>query len=403
MASHMLDPTEPPGTAPNGETMRKAILTMPRLNANEDEAVVATIALGEGDSFEQDAQLFAIETTKAANDVLAPCAGRIERLLVREGDMVAVGAPICEVWFAADASTGDLDVIWADSLATEIASAVDDSARISAKARLRAQELGVAIESVPPDGGRVRVEDVERYARSAGAASAKPNAAAAPALLSRYGAGDAVIVGAAGHAKALIDAAQGCGFTIIGGVDAAIAPGASILGDIAVLGDEGLLDTLRDRGLRTAFIGVGGATSNAVRKRVFTRLVAAGFDLPSLVATSAHLGLGSSLGAATYLFPGANVGPSVRIGDNCIINQNAVVAHDSVIGDHVHLAPNAVVAGHCRIGDGSTLGMCATLLYAASIGADCLIHNTVSITQDVPDGSIVSLARSSAPQPRDTG
>ena len=395
----MTAPLPQPVAMPSAGAERKAIITMPRLNANEDEALVATIALGEGDRFERDTQLFAIETTKAANDVLAPCAGRMARLLVREGDMVAVGAPICEVWFAADVSTDDLDFVWADMRAGDTPAAVEGAARISAKARLRARELGIDVDRVPADGGQVRVEDVERYARSAEA----EGTVAAPALAARYAHDDAVIVGAAGHAKAVIDAARGCGFTIVGGVDAAIAPDAPILGDIAVLGDESLLQTLHDRGLRTAFVGVGGATSNAVRKRVFARLKAAGFELPPLVATSAHLGLGSTLGAATYLFPGANVGPGVTIGDNCIINQNAVVAHDSVIGDHVHLAPNAVVAGHCRIDDGSTLGMCATLIYAASIGKDCLIHNNVAITQDVPDGSVVSLARAAALQPRGGG
>src|SRR3546814_14942211 len=83
---------------------------------------------------------------------------------------------------------------------------------------------------------------------------------------------------------------RGSGFAVIGALDAAIVPGTPVAGDIRVLGDESLLDALYERGLRTAFVGVGGATSNAVRRRLFERLVARGFHLPPLVAETAYLG-----------------------------------------------------------------------------------------------------------------
>ncbi|WNO54190.1 biotin/lipoyl-containing protein [Stakelama saccharophila] len=391
----MLDRTSTPPDA----ALRRAIVTMPRLNANEDEARIAAIGVAAEEVFERDAVLFTVETTKAANDVLAPCSGRVARILVQADDMVAVGAPVCELWLPGDARADDIDFQWADEAGASPETESRGSVHISAKARLRAEQLGVAIEAVAPRDGRVRIEDVERHAEQHRPQHATPPGKA-PALLQRYGAASAVIVGGSGHARAVLDALGDSGYTIVGALDATIAAGTAVTDGLSVLGKEDLLEQLRDRGVRTAFVGVGGATSNAVRKRVFERLVAAGFHLPPIVAASARLGRHSSLGAATYLFPGANVGPSVVIGDDCIINQNAVIAHDSAIGDHVHLAPNAVVAGHCRIGDGATLGMCATLLYGAAIGRDCLVHNTVAVAQDMPDGTVLSLANASRHQPR---
>jgi len=380
-----------PSDAAAGAPMRRAIVTMPRLNANEDEARIVEIAIAEGEDFERDRLLFTIETTKAANEVLAPCAGRIERIRVAKDEMHAVGAPLCDVWLPADTPADMLDFTWADAPSAAAEAKSDQAVQISTKARMRAAELGVAIDAVPPEGGQVRVADVERHAAEVGAAPAHA-VAEAPALRARYAATDALIVGGSGHARTVIDAMRGSGFTVVGALDAALEPGTAVADDIRVLGDESLLDTLYARGLCIAFVGVGGATSNAARRRLFERLAAKGFHLPPLVAATAYLGARSTLGPATYLFPGANVGPDVRIGANCIVNQNAVVAHDSIVADHVHLAPNAVVAGGCRIGEESTLGMCATLLYGASIGASCLVHNTVAVTQDLPDGTVLTLA-----------
>ena len=76
-----------------------------------------------------------------------------------------------------------------------------------------------------------------------------------------------------------------------------------------------------------------------------------------------------------------------------------MIAHDSVIGDHVHLAPNAVIAGHCRIGSLSTIGMCATVMNQLSVGENCLVHNNVALTMDVADDTIVT-ARGAQPQPK---
>jgi|GEM_PF-1591517 len=371
--------------------MRRAILTMPRLNANEDEARMAVLPLEAGQAFDEGALLFTVETTKAANDVIAPCGGTIGKFLVEVDDMVPVGGAICEVELDTDTQPEDLDLTWADEAEAESEAGEDGARQVSAKARARAGELGVDIDAVPAKGGKVRVADVEAFAASSPAATAAAPAAA-PILRERYGASDAVIFGASGHARAIMDAAQGSGFNLIGCVDAKVPAGTAILNELTALGQEELLQELRERGVRYAFVGVGGATSNAARRKVFEKLLDFGFELPPLVAPTARLGVGSTLGAASYCLPGASVGPAVRIGDNCIINQNVVIAHDSVIGDHAHLAPNAVVAGHCHVGAGSTIGMCATLINGSKVGSDCLIHNNVPVTRDIADKTVLTLA-----------
>jgi sugar O-acyltransferase (sialic acid O-acetyltransferase NeuD family) len=373
-----------------GENMhtRRAILTMPRLNANEDEARVVVLPLAEGQMFEAGALLFTVETTKAANDVIAPCCGKFGRLLVAVDDLVPVGGAICEVELEPGGASGDLDLVWADVERSQDCSPEDEERHISAKARERARELGIDIEDVQAVGGRVRVADVDRHGAALGQVATK---AAGPAILHLFAPADAVIIGGSGHARAVLDALTGSGFRPVGAIDDALPVGTRVIHELQVLGTAALLHDLRERGLRNVFIGVGGATSNTARRTVFELAVATGFSLPPLVARNARLGLGSTLGAASYCFPGANVGSAVKIGSNCIINQNVVVCHDSVIEDGVHLAPNAVVAGHCHVGSGSTIGMCATLINGCRVGSNCLVHNNVPVASDVADGTTVTL------------
>lgn len=369
---------------------RTAILQMPRLNANEDEAKIVALPKGEGAQFQKGELLFSVETTKAANDIEAPCKGRVTRVLVALEDMIEVGAAICEVEVEHGEDLAEIDFVWAEGAEEAKDEASSGPPRVSTKARQVARDLGIDIDEVESRGGRVRVEDVERHAAKV-RVRRSAEIADLPALQDSYAADDAVVFGGSGHARAVIDMAQDSGLNLIGAVDDKVAPGSAVTGDIVVLGAADLLETLRERGLRKAVVGVGGATSNAIRKQIFDKLTALGFELPSIVSRSAHLGIGSTLGPASYLFPGASVGPEVTIGANCIINQNVVVAHDSRIEDDVHLAPNAVIAGHCTVREGATIGMCSTLIYGATVGRGCLVHNNVPVTSDLADGTILTL------------
>lgn len=52
---------------------------------------------------------------------------------------------------------------------------------------------------------------------------------------------------------------------------------------------------------------------------------------------------------------------SIRVGDFCIFNQNATIAHDVVIGDFVHIAPGSTVSGNVDIGNNCWIGAGAVL------------------------------------------
>lgn len=253
---------------------------------------------------------------------------------------------------------------------------------ITCKARLRARELSF-ISSVPPRSGRTGVESVEAFATATLAAPAmKPTDPQDVPLPSRF---PAVIVGAGAHSGAVVDALAGSGWEIVGATDESMVPGTEITPGIKVLGNDSLLPKLFADGVRVAFIGVGGATSNRLRRKIFEHLRGSGFFLPPIVHRGAIISQGSTLGEAACVMPGAVVGPRTRVGANALINAGSVIAHDAVIGDHAHLAPGTVLGGNVVIGAETTIGMGACVLLGIRIGRNVLVHMNASVAGDIGD------------------
>ena len=84
----------------------------------------------------------------------------------------------------------------------------------------------------------------------------------------------------------------------------------------------------------------------------------------------------------------------IRIGARSNVQENVVIHTDpgypAVIGDDCTIGHKAMLHG-CEIGDGSLIGMGATVLNGAKIGRGCLIGAGALVTEGkaIPDGSLV--------------
>lgn len=84
----------------------------------------------------------------------------------------------------------------------------------------------------------------------------------------------------------------------------------------------------------------------------------------------------------------------ITVGRGSNVQENAVLHTDMgyplVIGANCTIGHKAMLHG-CVIGDGSLIGMCATILNGATIGAGCLIGAAALITEgkEIADGSLV--------------
>jgi carbonic anhydrase/acetyltransferase-like protein (isoleucine patch superfamily) len=132
-------------------------------------------------------------------------------------------------------------------------------------------------------------------------------------------------------------------------------------------------------------------------------LYALGHDSPAIetgeyfVAPTAAVIGRVTLGRDANIWFGAVLrgdGNTIEIGDGSNIQDNAVVHVDSdapvIVGQNVTVGHSAVVHG-CTIGDGSLIGIGATILSHARIGRFCLVGAGALITErkEYPDRSLI--------------
>lgn len=79
------------------------------------------------------------------------------------------------------------------------------------------------------------------------------------------------------------------------------------------------------------------------------------------------------------------VGENTNIQDNCIVHVDE--GHPAVIGNNVTVGHGVILHG-CTVGDGTLIGMGATVLNGAHIGRNCIIGAGSLVTQNtvIPDG-----------------
>jgi sugar O-acyltransferase (sialic acid O-acetyltransferase NeuD family) len=377
-------------------TTTKAKLKLGRVNANEDEATLGEVIVKDGQRFIKDDLLFTLETTKAAVEVLAPSDGKMISFIAAEGAMLTVGSTVFEAEFEGEIMFEMLEIVDENVELETLPQANAAERKVSFKAGELAKSLDINLKLIPSAGNILKESDVRAYAERHGVI-AMDNVltgqvtAEITKRMPRYSAMEAIIFGAGGHAKSIIQLIRESGYSIAGVVDSKLVKGTHFMGVYPVLGTEADLKSIRSSGIVIAFVGVGGATGNTSRTKIFNKLKEAEFILPPLVSKMGNFDPTAHLDEASYVFPGATVGADCVIGKNVIINQGSIVCHDCSIDNNVHIAPGAILAGTVSIGANSTIGMGATIMNQVKIGADVLVHNTVAVAQDIAPRKIVTL------------
>ena len=94
---------------------------------------------------------------------------------------------------------------------------------------------------------------------------------------------------------------------------------------------------------------------NGIRIRWISEFEQNGVKVCSLIHPSAYVSKTAVIGEGTMVLPNASVGTNVRTGKGCIINMNAVIDHDCVLKDGVHICLGAVVKAGITINENTKI------------------------------------------------
>jgi sugar O-acyltransferase (sialic acid O-acetyltransferase NeuD family) len=198
-------------------------------------------------------------------------------------------------------------------------------------------------------------------------------------------------LGAGGHAAVVIEALEAAGgYEIVGLTDPRRELWGTTLLGVPILGDDGQLGLQYDQSVSHAFIGLGGASDTAPRRRLFELARKHGFDMVAVTHPTAVRSPSARVGAGVMLLANSVVNANAALGDNVLVNTGAIVEHDCNVGDHAHVAIGARLASGVRVATGAHVGAGATVLEGRSIGAGAVVGAGSVVTRDVDAESVVA-------------
>ncbi len=157
--------------------------------------------------------------------------------------------------------------------------------------------------------------------------------------------------------------------------------------DADVVGQDDQFESVfAELGASHVFVAVG---NNRIRAGFIERCERAGLPLITATSRAAVVSRSAQIGAGVLLAPGSVVNAAARLGDGVIVNTNASVDHDCIIGSCTHIAPGVAMGGTVTIGSQVLVGIGARIIPGITIGDGATIGAGTVVVRDVPSGTLV--------------
>ena len=182
-----------------------------------------------------------------------------------------------------------------------------------------------------------------------------------------------IIIGAGGHGKVIADSALKNGYTNISYID------DHTKGDVMgfpIIGTSKDIECFND-GNTDFIIGIG---NNDIRRTIAETY---NVNWVSIVHPSAQIAFNVEIGKGTVVMASAVVNVCATIGEHCIINTGAIVEHDNVIENYVHISPKVALGGTVRIGSLTHVGIGATVKNNTGICSGCIIGAGAVVVKNI--------------------
>jgi sugar O-acyltransferase (sialic acid O-acetyltransferase NeuD family) len=156
-----------------------------------------------------------------------------------------------------------------------------------------------------------------------------------------------------------------------------------------VIGDDSVLQSVYESGVKYAHITVGSIGDYSVRKKLVALAESIGFELVTIIDPSSQVSRFATLGKMVYVGKNAVINSNTCIGNYCIINTGAIVEHGTSLRDFVHIAPGSVLVGDITVFEGAHIGLNSSILQGLSIGKNAMIGAGSVVLRNVCDNETV--------------
>lgn len=198
-----------------------------------------------------------------------------------------------------------------------------------------------------------------------------------------------LLIGGGGHCKSVLDTIlRNYNFDKIGIIDIKNNIGKNILGIPIIGSDEDLEYFYKKKQYKYAFITLGSIGNSNKREYLFNNVLKYGFDVPSIIDSSAIIGKEVILEQGIFIGKRTIVNSESIIKKGAIINTGAIVEHDCSVGEFVHISPGTVVCGEVTIGNNTHIGANSVIKQGLTIGENSLLGVGSVVVSDIVDNRL---------------
>lgn len=185
-----------------------------------------------------------------------------------------------------------------------------------------------------------------------------------------------VVIGSSGHAKVVADIIESAGDRCIGFLDHDDEKGTKVLGK-EIIGDDSCISRLCQEDVMF-ILGIG---SNQIRRRLDEQYP----DIRwyTAIHPSSFVSKYAEIDVGTVIMPKAVIDTEAKIGRHCIINSGAIIEHEDHLENYVHISPNASLAGRVFVGEGTQIGIGASIREGIKICSNVIVGAGGVVIKDI--------------------
>ncbi len=187
-----------------------------------------------------------------------------------------------------------------------------------------------------------------------------------------------ILIGGGCHAKCVIDAILCSGDIPVGVLDSRYRELDSLLG-VPVLGD------ISDWAKYTEYEFVICLGNNTTRKKI-----AESMDVKwhTVIHPKATVSRFATVMEGSMILAGAVINPCAVIGKHCIINTGAIVEHDCVLSDYIHLCPASTLSGTVKVGENTTFGTGTKVSNNLTVCGNCIFGVGTAVIKSITEPGV---------------